>query len=128
MRQTYEGGSPSSQGSVRNLMPPQHEVPEKRNNKFERSDSILHDQHSCSGASAGRSTGEHIDGSGNFSAIGAFMNPFFRLNHSHTNLSLEEGPVKSLRTYGTKSKAGNRVQFSQPNCQSSRKQHLKTEN
>ncbi|KAL2556923.1 AGC kinase family protein [Forsythia ovata] len=32
--ETSEGGSPSSQGSFRNLMPPQHEVPEKRNNKF----------------------------------------------------------------------------------------------
>ncbi|KAL2489845.1 Uncharacterized protein Fot_43137 [Forsythia ovata] len=55
------------------------------------------------GVSAGRSTGEHIDGSGNFSSNGrAFMNPFLRLNHSHTNLSLEEGLVKSLHTYGTK--------------------------
>ncbi|KAL2514481.1 AGC kinase family protein [Forsythia ovata] len=30
-----EGGSPSSQGSFQNLMPPQHEVPDKQNNKFE---------------------------------------------------------------------------------------------
>ncbi|KAL2501610.1 putative serine/threonine-protein kinase tricorner-like [Forsythia ovata] len=51
--ETSEGGSPSSQGSFQNLMPPQHEVPEKRNNKFERSDSICHDQRSRSGASAG---------------------------------------------------------------------------
>ncbi|KAL2471035.1 F-box/LRR-repeat protein 17 [Abeliophyllum distichum] len=33
--ETSEGGSPSSQGSFWNLMPPQHEVPEKLNNKFQ---------------------------------------------------------------------------------------------
>ncbi|KAL2540666.1 AGC kinase family protein [Abeliophyllum distichum] len=38
--ETSEGGSPSSQGSFRNLMPPQHEVREKRNNKFD-NDGVL---------------------------------------------------------------------------------------